>query len=105
MLYVILIAALIIFWLVAVDRPVLTVTFKDGTLSKVKGHFPPTFKHNVTEIAEVTPFSGEMKVYQQRTGMKLVFTEQVPKKVQQRIRNVFPHQGFKSSGDKTKKSH
>lgn len=104
MLYVILIAALIIFWLVAVDRPVLKVTFKDGTLSKVKGHFPPTFKHNVTEIAEVTPFSGEMKVYQQRTGMKLVFTEQVPKKVQQRIRNVFPHQGFKSYGDKTKKS-
>lgn len=104
MLYVILIAALIIFWLVAVDRPVLKVTFKDGTLSKVKGHFPPTFKHNVTEIAEVTPFSGEMKVYQQRTGMKLVFTEQVPKKVQQRIRNVFPHQGFKNSGDKTKKN-
>jgi hypothetical protein len=66
MLYVILIAALIIFWLVAVDRPILKVTFKDGTLSKVKGHFPPTFKHNVTEITEVTPFSGEMKVYQQR---------------------------------------
>ncbi len=103
MLYVILIAAAVIFWLVAVDRPVLKVTFKEGTLTKIKGHFPPTFKHNVTEIAEVTPFSGDIKVYQQRTGMKLVFSSNVPKKVQQRIRNVFPHQGFKSSASKTKK--
>ncbi len=104
MLYVIIIAAAIIFWLVAVDRPILKVTFKDGLLTKVKGHFPPTFKHNVTEIADVTPFSGEMKVYQQRTGMKLVFSQSIPKKVQQRIRNVFPHQGFKNSHGKTKKS-
>ncbi len=103
MLYVILIAAAVIFWLVAVDRPVLKVTVKDGSLSKVKGHFPPTFKHNVTEIAEVTPFSGDIKVYQQRTGMKLVFSNDVPKKVQQRIRNVFPHQGFKTQGGKSKK--
>jgi len=47
-----------------------------------------------------TPFDGEMKVYSLRTGAKLVFNKQVPKKVQQRIRNVFPHQGFKSSKGK-----
>lgn len=105
MLYVILIAAVVIFWLVAVDRPVLRVKFKDGTITQVKGHFPPSFKHNVVEIGEVTPFDGELKVYHQRSGMKLVFSNQVPKKVQQRIRNVFPHQGFKSHGDKTKRSH
>jgi len=106
MLYVILIAAVIIFWLVAVDRPVLKVLFKDGAMEKIKGHCPPSFKHNVSEIAAVTPFSGELKVYQKRSGMKLVFSNSVPKKVQQRIRNVFPHQGFKSSGTtKTKKSH
>ncbi|MEF1292162.1 DUF3634 family protein, partial [Vibrio sp. M260118] len=45
-------------------------------------------------------FSGELKVYQQRTGTKLVMSKQVPKKVQQRIRNVFPHQGFRSKGKK-----
>lgn len=100
MLYVILIAAILVFWLVAVDRPVLKVAFVDGKISKEKGHFPPTFKHNVIDIAEHTPFSGELKVYQQRTGTKLVFSKQVPKKVQQRIRNVFPHQGFKSKGRK-----
>ncbi|KOO03411.1 DUF3634 family protein [Vibrio nereis] len=102
MLYVILIAAAIIFWLVAVDRPVLKVKFEDGKIVKEKGHFPPTFRHNVTDIAEHTPFDGELKVYQQRTGTKLHFSKQVPKKVQQRIRNVFPHQGFRSKG--TKKS-
>ncbi|MBY7787771.1 DUF3634 family protein [Vibrio fluvialis] len=104
MLYVILIAAIVIFWLVAVDRPVLRVTFKDGAVTDAKGHFPPSFKHNVTEIGEHAPFDGEFKVYHRRSGMKLVFSNQVPKKVQQRIRNVFPHQGFKTNGDKTKKS-
>lgn len=103
MLYVILVAAIVIFWLVAVDRPVLKVKFKDGTIHNVKGHFPPAFRHNVSEIGEVTPFDGELKVYQQRTGMKLVFSNQVPKKIQQRIRNVFPHQGFKNSNGRTKK--
>ncbi|WP_217535929.1 DUF3634 family protein [Vibrio metschnikovii] len=103
MLYVIVIAAIVIFWLVAVDRPILKVTFKSGHIVASKGHFPATFKHNVSEIAETTPFDGQMKVYHQRAGMKLIFSKQVPKKVQQRIRNVFPHQGFKISGPKAKK--
>lgn len=94
MLYVILIAAIIIFWLVAVDRPVLKVKFEDGKIIK------DAFRHNVLDIAEHNPFTGELKVYQQRTGTKLSFSKHVPKKVQQRIRNVFPHQGFRSRGAK-----
>ncbi|OEF89528.1 hypothetical protein A1QY_06655 [Vibrio anguillarum] len=105
MLYVILAAAAVIFWLVAVDRPILRIKFKDGVIAQVKGHFPPSFKHNVTEIAEKTDLSGELKVYQQRTGVKLVFSKDVPKKIQQRIRNVFPHQGFHTKEQRTKKSH
>ncbi|PIB17239.1 DUF3634 family protein [Vibrio rotiferianus] len=100
MLYVILIAAVVIFWLIAVDRPVLKVNFDKGNLTKVKGHIPPSFKHHLQDIAEHFPFDGQLKVYSQRTGMRLVFSKQVPKKVQQRIRNVFPHQGFKSSKGK-----
>ncbi|NOH47036.1 DUF3634 family protein [Vibrio rotiferianus] len=100
MLYVILIAAVVIFWLIAVDRPVLKVNFDKGNLTKVKGHIPPSFKHNLQDIAEHFPFDGQLKVYSQRTGMRLVFSKQVPKKVRQRIRNVFPHQGFKSSKGK-----
>lgn len=80
MLYVILIAAIVIFWLVAVDRPVLRVKFKDGAVTDAKGHFPPSFKHNVTEIGEHAPFDGELKVYHRRSGMKLVFSNQIPKK-------------------------
>ena len=100
MLYVILIAAVVIFWLIVVDRPVLKVKFEKGHISKVKGHIPPSFKHNLQDIAEHAPFDGEMKVYNQRNGMRLAFSKEVPKKVQQRIRNVFPHQGFKSTKDK-----
>lgn len=100
MLYVILIAAAVVFWLVAIDRPVLKVKFSKGKIEQEKGHFPPTFRHNVVDIAERTPFDGVLKVYQQRNGVKLVMSKQIPKKVQQRIRNVFPHQGFKSSGKK-----
>ncbi|MEF1291752.1 DUF3634 family protein, partial [Vibrio sp. M260118] len=67
MLYVVIVASILIFWLVAVDRPILKVTFSDGKITREKGHFPPSFRHNVVEIAERTPFSGELKVYQQRT--------------------------------------
>ncbi|HBK7584000.1 TPA: DUF3634 family protein, partial [Vibrio cholerae] len=42
-------------------------------------------------------------VYQQRTGAKLAFSKQVPKKIQQRIRNVFPHQGFTRQSSTLKK--
>lgn len=100
MIYVVLIAVVVVFWLVAIDRPVLKVSFQDGKITKEKGHFPPSFRHNVLEIAHRTPFDGELKVYQQRTGTKLVMSKQVPKSVQQRIRNVFPHQGFRSKGNK-----
>lgn len=105
MLYVILLAAVIIFWLIAVDRPVLKVKFRQGEIVQFKGHFPPTFKHNVTEIAETSPFDGVLKVYRQRAGMKLIFSDGVPKKTQQRIRNVFPHQGFSSKARKASKGH
>ncbi|WP_322804128.1 DUF3634 family protein [Vibrio alfacsensis] len=100
MLYVILIAAVVIFWLVAVDRPVLKVSFDHGKISKIKGHIPPSFKHNLQDIVDHNSFAGEMKVYSQRTGMRLTFSKEVPKKVQQRIRNVFPHQGFKTNKGK-----
>ncbi|MGI3104671.1 DUF3634 family protein [Vibrio alginolyticus] len=100
MLYVILIVAIVIFWLIAVDRPVLKVKFDNGHISNVKGHIPPSFKHNLQDISEHNPFTGEMKVYSQRTGMRLSFSKGIPKKVQQRIRNVFPHQGFKANKGK-----
>ncbi|MGL4380833.1 DUF3634 family protein [Vibrio sp. HDW18] len=103
MLYVILVAAIIIFWLVALDRPVLVVNIKDGQLINSKGHLPPTFKHNLLDIAQHEPFSGRLKVYRQRTGAKLTFSKSVPRKIQQRIRNVFPHQGFASSNSMLKK--
>ncbi len=37
MLYVIIVAAIVIFWLVAIDRPVLKVSFKEGIFIQSKG--------------------------------------------------------------------
>jgi hypothetical protein len=98
MMYVILLAAMVIFWLLVIDRPILYVGFKQGHLMKVKGHLPPTLKHNLTEIGVKTPFDGYMKAYQRRDGVRLAFSTSVPKHIQQRIRNVFPYSGLKKTG-------
>ena len=100
MLYVITVAALLILWLVAVDRPVLKLVFKDGELERSQGNLPQAFGHHCKEIGRRNPFSGTVKVYMTRTGAKLKFSKTVPNKTQQRIRNVFPHQGFKSKGNR-----
>ncbi|NOH96261.1 DUF3634 family protein [Vibrio sp. 99-70-13A1] len=100
MMYVILVGAILILWLVLIDRPALKIWFREGIIEKSKGHLPPSFKHNVVEIGRITPFTGELKVYSKRSGYQLKFTKTVPKAVQQRIRNVFPHNGFKSKGTK-----
>lgn len=100
MLYVIAAAAALILWLVVIDRPVLKLVFKDGELDKSQGKVPNAFGQNCKEIARRTPFSGTVKVYMTRSGAKVTFSKGVPHKVQQRIRNVFPHQGFRSKGKK-----
>ncbi|MCL9776745.1 DUF3634 family protein [Vibrio methylphosphonaticus] len=100
MLYVILIGAVLVFWLVAIDRPVLTVQVKDGKITNIKGHIPPSFNHNLKEIAERDNITGLLKVYQTRSGMTLKFSKEINKKSQQKIRNVFPFQSFKSKGRK-----
>lgn len=98
MLYVVIVAALLVFWLVIADRPKLKLEFKDGELIKHKGNLPHGFGHACKEIAHKNPFSGVIKVYMTTSGAKLTFSKSVPHKIQQRIRNVFPHQGFKSQG-------
>ncbi|WP_394152365.1 DUF3634 family protein [Vibrio maritimus] len=100
MLYVILVGAILVFWLVAIDRPSLVVKMDQGEITHTKGHLPPTFKHNLKEIVERDKTSGELKVYQTRSGMKLKFSKTISKNIQQRIRNIFPHQSFKSKGRK-----
>lgn len=100
MMYVIIAGALVIFWLVAIDRPVLKMEFKEGKMTTHKGNLPHAFGHSCKEIAHKTPFTGTVKIYMTRTGPKLKFSKGISNKVQQRIRNVFPHQGFTSKGNK-----
>ena len=100
MLTLLFITCTIIFWLDFIDRPVDKIKIQEGKIVTCKGHIPHGFKKNLMEIGEKETFSGTIKVYMVRSGAKLLFTRDIPKPVQQRIRNVFPHQGFKSKGKK-----
>lgn len=90
MLYVILVAAIIIFWLVAIDRPILVVSFKDGHLVRSKGHFPPTFKHNLIDIAQHEPFSGKLRCINKGRSQAGVF-EASPEKDSSKESATYSH--------------
>ncbi|MBL4829272.1 MAG: DUF3634 family protein [Aliivibrio sp.] len=101
MVYVLIIAAALIFWLVIYDRPVAKIEFKNGELKAHKGKITPQFKHDCCEIAKKSALSGTVKVYVTRSSTKLVFSKTIPNKIQQRIRNVYPHE-VKSTPSKRK---
>nr|WP_274532421.1 DUF3634 family protein [Salinivibrio kushneri] len=49
-----------------------------------------------THIAKRHPFTGTVKVYSNRfKPAKVVMSRSVDNRIQQRIKNVFPHQSFK----------
>ncbi|WP_028025599.1 DUF3634 family protein [Enterovibrio calviensis] len=85
-----------LFVFIAIDRPIILISFKNGTLVKTKGKIPQGFLHDCTEINKRTPIDGTVKVYRNRfKPAKLVFSKGIDSKVQQRIRNIFPHKSFK----------
>lgn len=61
MLYVILVAAIIIFWLVAIDRPILVVSFKDGHLVRSKGHFRQHSNITLSISLNMNLFQGKLR--------------------------------------------
>ncbi|WP_256382759.1 DUF3634 family protein [Photobacterium toruni] len=88
--YVLLLAIVVVF-LVFKDRPIMVLEFKDGEISKTKGKIPSGFHTACRDIAHKAPFSGRIKVYKTRFATKLDFSNTIPPKVKQRIKNVFPH--------------
>lgn len=96
MIYVLGVASILIFWLVFYDRPAIKMQFKEGKLVKQSGNIPHGFLMNCTEIANKNPFDGIVKVYINRHTKKLKFSKGVPGRIQQRIKNVFPHESFKT---------
>jgi hypothetical protein len=97
--YVLLLAVVVVF-LVFKDRPIMVLEFKNGELIKTKGQVPSGFKTACKEIAHKTPFSGRVKVYKTRFATKLDFSNTIPAKVKQRIKNVFPHNIYTSKRGK-----
>ncbi|RXJ74307.1 hypothetical protein CS022_04445 [Veronia nyctiphanis] len=81
---------------IAIDRPIVFMEFKDGELTKQKGKIPSGFLYDCQEIGKKWPFTGKIKVYRNSFNPgKLVLSKNIDKKVQQRIRNVFPEKSFK----------
>ncbi|UTM58813.1 DUF3634 family protein [Photobacterium sp. CCB-ST2H9] len=87
--YVFLLAIAVLI-LVFKDRPVMVLTFEQGELVKTKGNIPAGFLNSCKDIAHREPFNGKVKVYKNRFTTKLIFSRDVPAKVKQKIRNVFP---------------
>ncbi|MDD1780671.1 DUF3634 family protein [Enterovibrio sp. ZSDZ35] len=94
--YFLLASFIALFIFIAIDRPIVFIQFKDGELVKKKGKIPHGFLNDCTEINKRTPFNGTIKVYRNRFNpAKLVLSKNIDHKIQQRIKNVFPHKSFK----------
>jgi len=94
----------IVFWLTIVDRPILKIHIKHNHITKVSGHMLLSFQHNLQEIISKTPFNGQIKVYRQRAGIKIIFSSSVPQNVKQRIRNIFPFSAYSKNNHKRQKN-
>lgn len=97
--YVLVLAVVVIF-IVFKDRPIMVLKFENGELTKTKGDVPTGFQASCKEIAHKTPFSGQIKVYKNRFTTKIDFSKDIPAKIKQRIRNVFPHSSQSSKKGK-----
>ncbi|KPA51126.1 MULTISPECIES: DUF3634 family protein [Photobacterium] len=97
--YVLVLAVVVIF-IVFKDRPIMVLKFENGELTKTKGDVPTGFQTSCKEIAHKTPFSGQIKVYKNRFTTKIDFSKDIPAKIKQRIRNVFPHSSQSSKKGK-----
>lgn len=94
--YFLTVSFLVFLGFMLIDRPIIVMAFKDGELIRHKGKIPKGFKHDCMEIGKKNPFTGAVKVYSNRfKPAKLVLSRSIDSKIQQRIKNVFPHQSFK----------
>jgi hypothetical protein len=92
------IAAIVIFLMVFIDRPNKKFVFKSGELVAKKGQIGSKLLHDFKEIAERNEVTGTIKIYQRKSNDKIVISKSVPNKIQQRFRNVYPHQVAKTKG-------
>lgn len=90
MLYVILIAAILIFAVVFYDKPLATYVFKDGELVTDKGETDKQFINRSKEIARKNPFSGTVKVYKRRKQYSAKFSKSIPNKIRHSLREQLP---------------
>ncbi|WP_261817364.1 DUF3634 family protein [Vibrio gallicus] len=90
MLYVIVIAAILIFGIILYDKPLASYVFKQGNLTKSQGAVDKQFVLKSKEIARKQPFSGTVKVYKTRKQYKVKFSKSIPNKVRHALREQLP---------------
>ncbi|GAD81396.1 DUF3634 family protein [Vibrio ezurae] len=98
MLYVMLIAAALIFAIVLYDKPKMKLVFKDGQVSSHSGKVDKMFLHKCKEIVKQHPFDGTVKVYQSRKQYRVKFSKGVPNKTRHTLRSALP--GSKANNKK-----
>lgn len=90
MLYVILIAAALIFAIILYDKPLAKLKFKDGQLDSHQGNVDKQFLIRTKEIARKQPFSGIIKIYKSKKQYRVKFSKSVPNKLRHELRNILP---------------
>ncbi|OBT12192.1 hypothetical protein A9264_03395 [Vibrio sp. UCD-FRSSP16_10] len=98
MLYVILVAAALIFAIVLYDKPKMKLVFKQGQVSSHSGSVDKAFLHKCEDIVRKQPFEGTLKVYQSQNQYRMKFSKGVPNKTRHILRSALP--GAKLNGKK-----
>ncbi|CAM4255217.1 DUF3634 family protein [Vibrio neonatus] len=91
MLYVILVAAALIFAIILYDKPKMKLVFKDGEVSSHSAGIDKTFLHRCKDIAKQHPFNGTVKIYKTRKQFRVKFSKNVPNKTRHILRNALPN--------------
>ncbi|CAM2943974.1 DUF3634 family protein [Vibrio rarus] len=88
MLYVILLAAILIFAIVLYDKPFMKIQFKQGDVSAYSGHVDKDFLHQCKSIVKGNPFDGTVKVYRSRKQYRMKFSKGIPNKTRHILRSA-----------------
>jgi hypothetical protein len=94
---------MVIVVLVIVKRPIASLHFVEGQLTTQSGTLTLGFINDVKDIASRSHLTGTIKVVKYKGSHALRFSHQIPENIQQRIRNIYPHNNPNNPTDSNKR--
>ncbi|MHA2938319.1 DUF3634 family protein [Vibrio sp. RC27] len=91
MIIIIVIGILLVVAFFMFNRSLFKLDFKQGKLEKQSGNIPAGFLNDVKDISARSNVTGSIKVVKHKGSHRLIFSNQIPDNIQQRIRNIYPY--------------